>query len=78
MAGHIRVKSPWSQLGVFLGLFGLAFIVGYIIMGIFAYTLGVADGAEAGKLDWSNPKVAAGLKDYPGCFFYPDLFTCLQ
>lgn len=62
MADHIRVKSPWSQLGIFLGLFGLAFIVGYVIMGIFAYNMGVTDGAEAGKLDWSNPRVAAGLK----------------
>lgn len=62
MAGHIRVKSPWSQLGIFLGLFGLAFIVGYLIMGIMALSLGLADGVTEGQFDWKNPKVVSGMK----------------
>lgn len=62
MAGHIRVKSPWSQLGIFLGLFGMAFILGYLVMGMLALSLGIADGAEMGKFDWTNPKVVSGMK----------------
>ena len=62
MTGHLRVKSPWSQLGIFLGLLGLAFILGYLVMGMIALSMGLADGAEMGKFDWSNPKVVSGMK----------------
>lgn len=62
MIGHVRVKSPWSQLGIFLGLFGGGFIIGYFIMGIVALMMGAGQGITAGKLDWSNPQVMAAMK----------------
>jgi membrane protease YdiL (CAAX protease family) len=62
MAGHLRVKSPWSQLSIFLGLFGVAFILGYLIMGIIMLSMGIADVGSAGKLDLTNPKVLSGMK----------------
>lgn len=62
MIGHLRVKSPWSQLGIFFGLLGSGFIVGYIIMGIVAFSMGLQDAASMGKLDWSKPEVITGMK----------------
>lgn len=62
MVGHLRVKSPWSQLGIFLGLLGGGFIVGYLIMGIIAFSLGLQDATTMGKLDWSKPEVISGMK----------------
>ncbi|MBL7697241.1 MAG: CPBP family intramembrane metalloprotease [Chitinophagaceae bacterium] len=62
MAGHSRVNSPWSQLGIFLGLFGLAFFLGYVLMAIMALSMGLADGSTPEGFDWSNPKVVSGLK----------------
>jgi uncharacterized protein len=62
MDGHLRVKSPWSQLGIFFGLLGSGFIVGYVIMGIVAFSLGLQDAASMGKLDWSKPEVLRGMK----------------
>ena len=32
MTGHLRVSSPWSQLAIFLGLFGAAFLLSSIMM----------------------------------------------
>jgi uncharacterized protein len=62
MIDHLRVKSPWSQLGIFFGLLGAGFIVGYIIMGIVAYSMGLQNAATGGKLDWSDPNVVSGMK----------------
>ena len=62
MDGHLRVKSPWSQLGIFLGLLGGGFIIGYLVMGIVALSLGLQDAASVGKLDWSRPEVISGMK----------------
>lgn len=62
MIGHLRVKSPWSQLGIFFGLLGSGFIVGYIIMGIVAFSMGLEDATSLGKLDWSKPEVVTGMK----------------
>ena len=62
MIDHLRVKSPWSQLGIFFGLLGAGFIVGYLIMGIIAFSMGLQNASPAGKLDWSNPNVVAGMK----------------
>lgn len=59
---QVRVKSPWSQLGIFLGLFGAGFIIGYLIMGIIALSMGLGDSISAGKMDWSNPRVLVGMK----------------
>jgi len=62
MDGHLRVKSPWSQLGIFFGLLGGGFIIGYLIMGIIAFSLGLQDATSMGKLDWSKPGVIEGMK----------------
>ena len=62
MIGHLRVKSPWSQLGIFLGLFGGAFIVGSLFMAIVAYSTGMYDGSAPGNLDWTRPEVVKGMK----------------
>jgi membrane protease YdiL (CAAX protease family) len=59
---QVRVKSPWSQLGIFLGLFGAGFIVGYLIMGIIALSMGLGGSISAGKMDWSDPRVITGMK----------------
>jgi len=62
MTGHLRVKSPWSQLGIFFGLLGAGFIVGYLIMGIVAFSMGLQNASSMGKLDWSRPEVLTGMK----------------
>jgi uncharacterized protein len=62
MDGHLRVKSPWSQLGIFLGLLGGGFIIGYLIMGIVALSFGLQHAATPGDLDWSRPEVISGMK----------------
>lgn len=59
---HLRVKSPWSQLGIFLGLLGAGFIVGYLIMGIVAFSFGLQDATSMNNLDWSRPEVISGMK----------------
>jgi uncharacterized protein len=62
MDGHLRVKSPWSQLGIFLGLLGGGFIIGYLIVGIILFSVGHQDTASIGKLDLSNPEVISAMK----------------
>jgi uncharacterized protein len=62
MDGHLRVKSPWSQLGIFFGLLGGGFIIGYLVMGIVALSLGLQDATSMHKLDWSRPEVISGMK----------------
>lgn len=61
MIGHLRVKSPWSQLGVFLGLFGAFFFIGSMIMLIVMLAMGIPV-AELGKMDWSQPKLLSVMK----------------
>ena len=62
MMGHVRVKSPWSQLGIFLGLFGGGFIIGSLVMGTIGLMMGMGEGMTNGKLDWSNPRVLSVMK----------------
>ena len=62
MVGHLRVKSPWSQLGIFFGLLGAGFIIGSLIMGIVAFALGLQDATSMGKIDWSRPEVVSRMK----------------
>lgn len=62
MTDHLRVKSPWTQLGIFFGLLGAGFIVGYFIMGIVAFSMGLQNATTSGKLDWSDPGVVSGMK----------------
>jgi membrane protease YdiL (CAAX protease family) len=61
MIGHLRVKSPWSQLGIFLGLFGIIFIFGTLLMGLLMLAMGVPI-AELGKMDWGKPKLLSIMK----------------
>lgn len=61
MIGHLRVKSPWSQLGIFLGLFGASFILASVIMAIVVLSMGLpVSGMD--KLDWSKPGILTAMK----------------
>ena len=62
MIGYSPVKSPRSQLGLFLGLLGISFVVGYLILGIIGFSLGLQDQMVEGKLDWSRPEVLSAMK----------------
>lgn len=57
MIGHLRVKSPWTQLGIFLGLFGIAFILLAIAVLLMGH-----QGTGMEKLDWSRPDVVSNMK----------------
>lgn len=61
MAGHLRVSSPWSQLGIFLGLFGGAFIISSVLMGAFILVKGIPI-QDADNIDWSNPELVSTMK----------------
>jgi membrane protease YdiL (CAAX protease family) len=61
MIGHLRVKSPWSQLGIFLGLFGGSFIFGSLIIYMVMLGMGIPV-AEIGRMDWSRPKFLSVMK----------------
>jgi uncharacterized protein len=60
MAGHLRVSSPWSQLGIFLGLFGGAFVVSSVLMGVFIMAKGLP--LQADSFDWSQPSMISTMK----------------
>ena len=61
MIGHLRVKSPWSQLGLFLALFGAAFILGSFILTLLITARGLPlNGLD--KLDWTQPRVLGTMK----------------
>lgn len=54
MRGHLRIKSPLSQLGLFLGIFGVA----YILIGVVSVLIYQANGISIASLetiDWNNP-----------------------
>lgn len=61
MVDHLRVKSPWTQLGIFLGLFGAAFIVASVIMAVIILVMGIPV-AEVGRMDWSRPGLLTTMK----------------
>src|SRR3990170_2582524 len=61
MTGHLRVSSPWSQLGIFLGLFGGAFVISSVLMGIFILAKGIPV-QDAGSFDWSKPGIVSTMK----------------
>ena len=61
MTGHLRVSSPWSQLGIFLGLFGGAFVISSVLMGIFILSKGVPI-QDANNIDWSKPELISTMK----------------
>lgn len=61
MIGHLRVKSPLSQLGIFLGLLGASFMVASLVMAIIILSMGLPVG-ELASLDWSKPGVLGTMK----------------
>jgi membrane protease YdiL (CAAX protease family) len=61
MPGHLRVKSPWTQLGIFLGLFGAAFFLASIIMVAMFLSKGLPL-SELNNADWSDPRVLSTMK----------------
>ena len=50
MRGHLRIKSPWSQLGMFLGFFGFF----YIITGFVSLVIYQSNGIKILSLDTIN------------------------
>jgi membrane protease YdiL (CAAX protease family) len=61
MRGHLHLKSPLRQLGLFLGLFCLL----YIFTGVFSLIIYKANGidvAHMDKVDWNNSHVIAITK----------------
>jgi membrane protease YdiL (CAAX protease family) len=81
MIGHLRVKSPWSQLGIFLGLFGAAFLLASVMMAIVVMAMGFpVTGMD--KLDWSEPRILSTMKMVQALssiliFLLPALFFAL-
>jgi len=61
MIGHLRVKSPLSQLAIFLGLLGAAFIVASMVMAIVIVSMGLPV-STLNKLDWSAPGTVSAMK----------------
>lgn len=61
MTGHLRVSSPWSQLGIFLGLFGGAFIVSSVLMGAFILARGIPI-QNVENIDWTRPGMISTMK----------------
>lgn len=54
MRGHLRIRSPWSQLAIFLGLFA----AGFVISSVMAFAVLMMNGyklADLQNLDWTNP-----------------------
>ena len=61
MRGHLHLKSPLRQLGLFLGLFCLL----YIFTGVFSLIVYKASGIDVthiDKVDWNNSHVIAITK----------------
>jgi membrane protease YdiL (CAAX protease family) len=61
MIGHLRVKSPWSQLGLCLGLLGAGLALTSIVLAFIVHSRGLPV-ASMDKLDWSRPRVLATMK----------------
>jgi uncharacterized protein len=60
MTDRLRVSSPWSQLGIFLGLFGGAFVVSSVLMGVFILSKGLPINADG--IDWTKPQMVSAMK----------------
>jgi len=61
MIGHLRVKSPWSQLAIFLGLLGASFIIASLMMVGMAAMNGLPlTGLD--QMDWSDSRIVATMK----------------
>ncbi|MFT3826541.1 MAG: CPBP family intramembrane metalloprotease [Chitinophagaceae bacterium] len=74
MTGHLRIKSPRTQFGLFLGLFGLC----YLFTGIFSLLICNANHVPVvpSQIDWNDAKTIGVLKTIQGLssifmFFLP-------
>lgn len=75
MTGHLRVRSPWSQLGIFFGLLGGA----YIITSIILFFILISKGIKPPDFDLEDPKILGTMKWIQGIssitiFFLPAFF----
>jgi len=61
MIGHLRIKSPWSQLALFLGLMGGGFVLASLSMALVITSRGLPM-AGLNQLDWSQPNVLSTMK----------------
>ncbi|HUR12252.1 MAG TPA: CPBP family intramembrane glutamic endopeptidase [Flavitalea sp.] len=61
MKSYLRIKSPWSQLALFFGLFGAGFFLSSIFAFVVLY-LNHIPISDFGKLDWSKPEVLKAMK----------------
>ncbi len=61
MTGHLRVTSPWSQLGIFLGLFGGAYIISSVLAGAFILAKGIPI-QDIDAIDWTRPGMVSTMK----------------
>jgi uncharacterized protein len=61
MVGHLRIKSPWSQLALFLGLF----LAAWLITGFLSLAIYQANGIsvfELDKINLEDPHIITVLK----------------
>src|SRR6478735_2811186 len=58
MQGQLRVQSGWTQLGIFLGLLGGAFILASLLMAGVIVTRGI----NPVNMDLNDPKVLSVMK----------------
>jgi membrane protease YdiL (CAAX protease family) len=81
MFGHLRIKSPWAQLAIFLGLFGAAFVLSVMVTGV----VFVAKGwplMNPEAIDWTHPEIVSTMKILQGIssillFLLPAIFYAL-
>ena len=61
MIGYLRVKSPWSQLAIFLGLFGAAWLLAMLVMSFLLMARGIPlEGLKNPNLD--DPRMLSTMK----------------
>lgn len=61
MRSHLRIRSPWSQLGIFFGLLGAGFLLSSILAFVILQMHGIPM-SQFDKLDWSKPDILRVMK----------------
>ncbi len=61
MIGYLRVKSPWSQLAIFLGLLGAAFFLASLVMALLFMSSGIPL-ARIKDMNLDEPRVLSAMK----------------
>jgi len=61
MIGYLRVKSPWSQLAIFLGLFGAAFFLASLVMALLLMSRGIPL-AGMQNMNLGDPRMLSTMK----------------